>query len=203
MVERLQITVLADNYVAAPGLLAEHGLSVLIEADGYRILFDTGQGRVLLRNAEALGIRLSDIDAIVLSHGHYDHTGGLDVLLRQCSPSAIFLHPAAMQPKYARRGQPPYRSIGMPENSFQALNAFRKRLVRTRSATEIVPGVWCTGEIPRQPGNGLAPAGFFLDGECRECDPLADDQALFLDTPQGPVVIAGGTHAGGRTRWIT
>ena len=102
MIERLRITVLADDHVAAPNVLAEHGLSMLIEADDRRILFDTGQGKVLRGNADALGIRLSGLDAVVLSHGHYDHTGGLAILLRECSPSAIFLHPAALQPKYAK-----------------------------------------------------------------------------------------------------
>ena len=76
MIRRLRVTALADNSVAAPDLLAEHGLSLLIEADDRRILFDTGQGKVLAANAPALGVPLSPLDALVLSHGHYDHTGG-------------------------------------------------------------------------------------------------------------------------------
>lgn len=196
MIEHLRITVLADNYVTSANLLAEHGLSMLVEADNHRILFDTGQGKVLLHNAATLGILLSDIDTVVLSHGHYDHTGGLADLLRQCSPKAVFLHPAALQPKYGKNQQPPHRSIGVPQNSLQALNEFRERFVLTLSATEIVPGVWCTGEIPRQPENGPAPAGFFLDAECHEPDLLADDQALFLETQHGLVVVAGCTHSG-------
>ena len=96
MIKRLRVTVLADNCVAARDLLAEHGLSMLIEADGRRILFDTGQGKVLRANADALGISLSPLDAVVLSHGHDDHTGGLAGLLREVSPAAIFLHPAAL-----------------------------------------------------------------------------------------------------------
>lgn len=196
MIERLRITVLADNYVAVPNLLAEHGLSMLVEADDLRILFDTGQGRVLRSNADALGIRLEGLDAVVLSHGHYDHTGGLEILLRECAPSAVFLHPAALQPKYARSNNPPHRSIGIPESSHHALSAVPGRAVWTKSATEVVPGVWCTGEIPRVPANGPSETGFFLDGDCREPDPLADDQALFIETRNGLVVIAGCTHAG-------
>ena len=151
MIQRLRVTVLVDNFVAAPDLLAEHGLAMLIEADDWRILFDTGQGEVLRPNADALGVSLCPLDAVVLSHGHYDHTGGLAGLLREVSPSAIFLHPAAMQQKYAKSENSPHRSIGMPESSRQALDAVQDRIVWTRSATKVVPGVWCTGEIPRLP----------------------------------------------------
>ncbi len=196
MIERLRITVLADNYVAVPGFLAEHGLSLLIEADGQRVLFDTGQGRVFRDNAKALGISLAGLDAVVLSHGHYDHTGGLAGLLREAIPSAVFLHPAATEPKYIAGKGRPRRSIGMPESSLQALQAIKKRVIWTRAATEIVPGLWCTGQIPRQPGNDQAVTGFFLDPEGSLPDPMADDQALYLNTAQGLVIIAGCTHSG-------
>jgi len=196
MIRRLKITVLADNSVGSADALAEHGLSMLIEPDGRRILFDTGQGRVLLHNLAALEVRLAPLDAVVLSHGHYDHTGGLAAALQQGNPSFIYMHPAALAPKYAKREHAPHRSIGIPAPSREALDAVQARIVWTRSATEIVPGVWCTGEIPRV--HAAAPTGgyFFLDEECREPDPLADDQALVVETTRGLAVIAGCTHAG-------
>jgi 7,8-dihydropterin-6-yl-methyl-4-(beta-D-ribofuranosyl)aminobenzene 5'-phosphate synthase len=196
MIERLQIAVLADNYVAATNVLGEHGLSMLIEADDKRILFDTGQGKVLKDNADALGVRLSGLSAVVLSHGHYDHTGGLGVVLEEGVPSAIFLHPAALQPKYAKVKSSPARPIGIPEFSRHALGAVQDRMVWTKTVTEVVPGVWCTGEIPRAPVDGHRETGFFLDSGCSEPDPLIDDQALFIDTSKGLVVIAGCAHAG-------
>jgi 7,8-dihydropterin-6-yl-methyl-4-(beta-D-ribofuranosyl)aminobenzene 5'-phosphate synthase len=196
MIERLQITVLADNCVAAPSLLAEHGLSMLIEADDQRILFDTGQGRVLRDNLATLGIALAPLDAIVLSHGHYDHTGGLSAALGETSARAIFVHPAAMTRKFAKRERPPYRSIGMPATSREALNGLQERLVWTRAATEVVPGVWCTGEIPRTQKNETSAQSFFLDEEGHEPDPLLDDQALFVETIRGLVIVAGCAHAG-------
>ena len=137
MIGRLNVTVLADNYVAAPNLLGEHGRSLLIEADGRRILFDTGQGSVLRRQADALRISFSRLDAVVLSHGHFDHTGGLSDLLRDFSPLTVYLHPAAVLPKYAKTGSPPHRFIGMPEASRQALLAIQGRIVWTEAATEL------------------------------------------------------------------
>ncbi len=196
MIERLQITVLADDCVAMPSLLAEHGLSLLIAADDRRILFDTGQGRVLRSNADALGIHLSGLDAVVLSHGHYDHTGGLADLLRESSPCAIFVHPATLRPKYAKADKPPHRSIGIPESSRRALSDANDHIVWTQSAIEVVPDIWCTGEIPRLPGNEPADTGFFLDADCRDLDPLNDDQALFIQTRSGLVVVTGCAHAG-------
>lgn len=196
MIRRLRITVLADNSVATPDMLAEHGLSILIEADDRRFLFDTGQGKVLRANAEVLGASLSSLDAVVLSHGHYDHTGGLARLLREGIPSAIFLHPAALQARYARHENPPHRSIGVPESCREALDAVHDRVVWTRSPAEVLPGVWCTGEIPRPPADGQSATNFFLDPDCLEPDPIADDQALFLDTKNGLVVIAGCAHSG-------
>ena len=97
MIDDLRITVLADNTVRASNLLAEHGLAFWIEADGRRILFDTGQGKVLSHNAKQLQIPLGAAEAIAISHGHFDHTGGLKELLELDGEASLYLHPAALE----------------------------------------------------------------------------------------------------------
>jgi hypothetical protein len=74
------ITILVDNQ-AGDGLMAEHGLSLWIETEGRRILFDAGHGPALESNARALGVDLGTSDTLVVSHGHYDHTGGIPQVL--------------------------------------------------------------------------------------------------------------------------
>ncbi len=107
----LKITVLVDNTVLKPrGLKGEHCLSILIEKDNKKILFDTGQSDILIENANKLGIDL-DFDAIVISHGHYDHTGGLKKVL-EISSTKVFIHKEAFRNRYAEE---PFKGfIGIP-----------------------------------------------------------------------------------------
>lgn len=114
MTEKVRITVLVENSVESPGLLAEHGLAFWIEAGSQCTLFDTGQGGVLVGNAYRLGISLSRVDAIVLSHGHYDHTGGLADALRGNRPNPIYAHPDATKPKFARNKPRPLQPNVFP-----------------------------------------------------------------------------------------
>jgi 7,8-dihydropterin-6-yl-methyl-4-(beta-D-ribofuranosyl)aminobenzene 5'-phosphate synthase len=196
MIHQLRITTLVENTVGRPDLLAEHGIAFWVEADGFRLLFDTGQGKVLGHNARKLGVPLDSADAVAFSHGHYDHTGGLAEVLGARPDVPIYLHPAAREPKYARGPRPPHRAIGMPEPAEAALRSHRGPITWTRGPTEIRPGMVLTGEIPRRTQFEDVGGPFFCDAECQTPDPLADDQALCIETPSGAVVVLGCAHSG-------
>lgn len=190
------MTVLVDNRAKVPGLSAEHGFSALVETGSARILFDAGQGRVLEANAAVLGERLDKLDAVVLSHGHHDHTGGLPVVLARALSACVYVHPAAAGPKFARSPSLPHRAIGMPVGSRTALLEAGSRVCWNTGAVEVAAGVTATGEIPRSRPETAGGSRFFLDPECRVPDPFADEQALLIRTPDGLVVITGCAHAG-------
>jgi len=192
--QSVRITVLVDNH-ADPPLLAEHGFAAWIEAGGTRILLDTGQGEALLPNARALGIDLGSVQHIVLSHGHYDHTGGLAAVLDLAPHANLYLHPDALRPKYSRQAVPPHRTIGM-SRAVASLVRSRTGIVWADAPTAIADGVVATGQIPRLNRVEHTGGHFFLDEACTVRDPLLDDQALVIDTPRGEVLLLGCAHSG-------
>lgn len=196
MTEMLNILVLVENSVHRGGLQAEHGLCWLLERGRHRVLFDTGQTGLFLENAAALGCPLDGLDAIALSHGHYDHTGGLALACQESPMAPVFLHPDALEPKFTVSAGGSSRFIGMPEASRRVLAEDTGRIVMTSECRELVPGLFVTGAIPRETGFEDVGGRFFLDPNLREPDPLADDQAVFVPTREGTVVVLGCAHAG-------
>jgi 7,8-dihydropterin-6-yl-methyl-4-(beta-D-ribofuranosyl)aminobenzene 5'-phosphate synthase len=195
-VRRLEVVVLAENTVRAAGLLGEHGLAFCIKADDRRLLFDTGQGKVLGENARQLGIRLGEIEAMAVSHGHYDHTGGLHTALARARRANVYLHPAAVHAKYSRQQAPPHRSIGIRRSDKVAVQSRACNVIWTTQPSEIVPGVHVTGEIPRVTNFEDVGGPFYLDRLCAQPDPVADDQALYIESANGIVLLLGCAHAG-------
>ena len=191
----VRITVLVEN-TATPELAAEHGLSCWIETTRGCILFDTGQGSALPQNADRLRIPLEKADAIVLSHGHYDHTGGLPYALGRAPHARLFLHPASLSARYSRHKDGTVHAIGMPEKATAAVRDIRQQVVWTTQSTSIIPGCFVTGTLPRR--NDLEDTGgdFFFDEAGTRTDPIEDDQALWFETRQGLIVVLGCAHSG-------
>ncbi|MDD5679490.1 MAG: MBL fold metallo-hydrolase [Kiritimatiellae bacterium] len=196
MVSQNSIMVLVEDSVSRPTLMAEHGLAFWVDMGAQCILFDTGQSHLIMGNAQILGIELDAVDIVILSHGHYDHCGGLaDVLINAGSKVTVCAHPGAFQPKY-RRTESAVKDIGVPQSCLEAIRHRSENIRTFTTPTEIAPGLFLTGEIPRVHPEEQGGTGFTLDAEGCQPDPFLDDQALFMKTPGGTVVVIGCAHAG-------
>jgi len=196
MTDIARITVLVENSVQRSDLLAEHGLAFWIEMCGRCLLFDTGQGRVLSSNVDKLGVPLTRTEAVVLSHGHYDHTGGAASVLQAAPHAKVYVHPAAFQPKYVRADDGTSRDVGMPPSAAAAIRKRADHVNETDRPTEIYDGLFVTGEIPRRTEYEDTGGPFFSDPDGQRTDPLLDDQAMYFAGREGTIVLLGCAHAG-------
>jgi len=188
------ITVLVENTAGREGLDVEHGLSFWIQTDGYSVLVDTGQTDAIVRNASALGVDLARTDVIVLTHGHYDHTGGLAAVHRSVPEARVIAHPEVLRARWACPSGKEARYIGMPQSARKALE--QARVEWTTAEMELLAGLQVPGEIPRV--NDFEDVGgpFFLDAAATTPDELPDDQAVYFDTDDGLVLLLGCAHSG-------
>lgn len=195
--QSLSITTLINNDMP-DGLQTEHGLAFWIEYANRNILFDTGQSNALIGNAETLGVDLSKTDQIILSHGHYDHTGGLEAVLESAPNAVVYLHPDAPRIRYSCHPGKPAKNIAMSSAACQGLSqaAAKTNVIYTPRPTQIGSRLTVTGPIPRHTDYEDTGGPFFFDAEGQTPDPIIDDQSLLITTPKGLVVILGCAHAG-------
>jgi 7,8-dihydropterin-6-yl-methyl-4-(beta-D-ribofuranosyl)aminobenzene 5'-phosphate synthase len=181
--------------------VGEWGFAALVEIDGRRLLFDTGaRPKTVLDNARELGIDLSDVTDVVLSHHHWDHTGGLMALREELSKK----NPAALSRAHVGEGiflSRPSPTDGRETNEMIARRtAYQagggKFVVHTRPE-EIMPGVWLSGPVPRRHAERNWPHSARLQTpQGLVEDSIPEDASLVIDTPEGLVVIIGCGHAG-------
>jgi 7,8-dihydropterin-6-yl-methyl-4-(beta-D-ribofuranosyl)aminobenzene 5'-phosphate synthase len=191
----VRITTLSEN-TAQLGFLGEWGLSILVETESSRVLLDTGLSTSAVYNADLMGIDFSTIDAIVLSHAHGDHTGGLrNVLMRARKQVQVIAHPDIWIPKYVVYGElSRYAGIPYVKEDLESLGA---SFNLTRKPFKISDDIMTTGEIEMttdyetiddrlavKKGNKMVP------------DPLADDLAIVVRTTEGFILITGCAHRG-------
>jgi 7,8-dihydropterin-6-yl-methyl-4-(beta-D-ribofuranosyl)aminobenzene 5'-phosphate synthase len=191
----VRITTLSEN-TAQLGFLGEWGLSILVETESSKVLLDTGLSTSAVYNADLLGIDFSTLDAIVLSHAHGDHTGGLrNVLMRARKQVQVIAHPDIWIPKYVVYGElSRYAGIPYVKEDLESLGA---SFNLTRKPFKISDDIMTTGEIEMttdyetiddrlavKKGNKMIP------------DPLADDLAIAVRTTEGFILITGCAHRG-------
>ncbi len=192
----LRITCLVDDCAHQAGLLAEHGLSFLVERGSERVLLDTGTTDVILRNVDTMSVDLNGIDVIALSHGHYDHTNGLPYVAERIGKATVFCHPNLFEDKVVVRDNEEPIHAG-PTWNRESLEAEGVEFDVSPERRIIARKTLLTGQIPRNHPEESVPSHFMRSGAFGlENDEILDDQCLAVETPRGLVVVLGCTHSG-------
>jgi 7,8-dihydropterin-6-yl-methyl-4-(beta-D-ribofuranosyl)aminobenzene 5'-phosphate synthase len=180
----MTITILTDNF---PGnhTAAEHGLSYLIEHDGKKLLFDTGQSDLFLKNAYAMGIDITEIDMIILSHGHFDHGNGLEHL----SGGFLVCHPGCFVKRYRKKDN---SYIGLKNTKDEISGKFN--LILAEKPYKICDNIFFSGEIPRVTGFESQSTPFVFENGAP--DLVIDDSAIGFLLKEGLFVVTGCGHSG-------
>jgi 7,8-dihydropterin-6-yl-methyl-4-(beta-D-ribofuranosyl)aminobenzene 5'-phosphate synthase len=195
----LSLITLGENTSSKRDILGEWGWSVLARFGQRAVLLDAGAGASTLHNALALRVDLAAVEAVVLSHGHYDHTGGLPHLLAAMGRERIpvYVHPSAWAAKYGRdRKTGRYRFAGIPWRREEA-ERLGASFVLTDQPAWLTEDIVSSGTVPMENDlEKVADTLFLREGELYVPDGVEDDQALFLKTDLGLIVLLGCAHRG-------
>ncbi|HLK22587.1 MAG TPA: MBL fold metallo-hydrolase [Bryobacteraceae bacterium] len=198
-VKSLRIQVLSTMLTADDGI-GEWGFAAVVEADGHRILFDTGaRPDTVLNNAKELKVDLTNIHDVILSHHHLDHTGGL-ITLRHALQEK---NPAALSQAYVGKGIFTVRqtAAGKPFELFAGVRrdyeASSGKFIEIDHPTEVWNGIWLTGPVPRKyPERNWSGTRQIQTPEGWKEDNLPEDMSLVINTARGLVVLSGCGHSG-------
>lgn len=198
----MKLTILVDNNILqSKNFLGEHGLSFYIEEDNKKILFDTGYSNVFIKNAFKMNINLIDLDYIVLSHGHYDHTWGLSSYLslylsnlkqgKEFKETTILTNPDTFNEKYKDK----LGEIGCLLSKDKLEKSFNLKL--SKEPFWISDNLVFLGEIPRiNDFEGKESIGKVFQNNSYKDDYITEDSAIVYKTEQGLVVVTGCSHSG-------
>lgn len=193
---RTNIHVLVENTTPSTPLVGEYGLSMQVLIEDKNILFDTGAKDALFTNSQHMGINLADIQDIVISHGHYDHTGALIPFLCKYGGRRVFAHSGIFPPRFVQGNIKDQKNIGCMFSYQQAIDVGAE-MIFIDQFTEIYPGVFLTGEIPRVTDYEDVGGNFVVQNRQELLpDRLPDDTAMVIDHRDGLIIISGCSHAG-------
>lgn len=190
----MKITALMDDYCPKADLRGEHGLAYLIQTQTASILFDTGQSGAFIGNANILSLDLAGLDAVILSHGHYDHTSGLADLYAAIAPARPVLYAGTgfSIPKQARR-ESGFAEIGIPAG---CLAAPVPVATEVDVLMEACSGVFLLPRAERVDGSTALPRFRIRTGGQDRVDEFDDELSMVVDTADGLVVVTGCAHRG-------
>ena len=181
------------NDEAAPGWESEHGLSLLFETTGATLLFDTGTSPLVLENLHQMRIDPAQVTHLVLSHGHYDHTGGIAAVLPHLPHAEVFYGTGLERERFRQRDSEPPKVLTMPLECREALERLpASRRHELTAVTPISDFAYLTGPIPRFSGETTG-GRFSLDAAGAIPDEITDEQALLFTSG---VLVTGCCHAG-------
>ncbi len=198
MINNFKATILIDNKPNPnpADLLCEHGLSIWIEIDSICILFDTGQSHKCIKNALQLGIDLSRTEYLILSHGHYDHTGALDAAIQYAPQAKIYCHPDCTITRYSHYADGTVKNIAIREYARHALDEHKKQITYIESFNYITDSFGIITSIQRSTSFENTGGTFSLDLKGDNTDTIPDDLSLFFLTSRGIVLVCGCCHSG-------
>jgi 7,8-dihydropterin-6-yl-methyl-4-(beta-D-ribofuranosyl)aminobenzene 5'-phosphate synthase len=196
---KIRITILCENLVGRLAGSGEHGFSAFIETDQGNYLFDTGGGHSIVANSLTLNKDLKSIKKIFLSHGHYDHTGGLPEVLKLRGKVDVHAHPHVFLDRSAvlkENGKETKRFVGIPYKKGY-LESLGANFILNTDFMEVEKGLFLTGEVPKKTLFEKPDPRLFseIDGTTTH-DLFLDDQSLIVATEKGLVVILGCAHSG-------